>query len=80
MNHSMDVIAALFLIREKEAHERKDYAAAVAYANAYDLLCYAIYNNEECISQFDGYENALALLNKAEYSDIWELEGIYKGW
>ena len=80
MNNSIKVIAAWFLIREKAAQDRKDYGAAVAYANAYDMLCYAVDNRDDCISQFDGYEDALALLNKDEFGHISELEGIYKGW
>lgn len=79
MNNSIKVIAAWFLIREKAAQERKDYGAAVAYANAYDMLCYAVDDRDDCISQFDGYEDALALLNKEEFGHISELEGIYKG-
>lgn len=80
MNDSIQVIAAWFLIREKAAQERKDYGAAVAYANAYDMLCYAVDDRDDCIGQFDGYEDALALLNKEEFGHISELEGIYKGW
>lgn len=80
MNDSMKVIAAWFLIREKAAQDRKDYGAAVAYANAYDMLCYAVDNRDDCICQFDDYEDALALLNKEEFGHISELEGIYKGW
>jgi hypothetical protein len=80
MNDSIKVIAAWFLVREQMAQERKDYGAAVAYANAYDMLCYAVDDRDDCISQFDGYEDALALLNKDEFGHISELEGIYKGW
>ena len=80
MNNSIKIIAAWFLVREKAARERKDYGAAVAYANAYDMLCYAVDDRDDCISQFDGYEDALALLNKDEFGHISELEGIYKGW
>lgn len=80
MNNSIKVIAAWFLVREKAAQERKDYGAAVAYANAYDMLCYAVDDRDDCINQFDGYEDALALLNKEEFGHISELEGIYKGW
>jgi hypothetical protein len=53
MNDSIKVIAMLFLIREREAQERKDYGAAVAYANAYDWLCYAVHDRNDCLSQFD---------------------------
>ena len=80
MNDSFEVIAAMFLIREKEAQDRKDYGTAVAYANAYDWLCYAVDNRDDCLCQFDGYEEANDLLNKEEFGHISELEGIYKGW
>lgn len=80
MNDSIEVVAAMLLIREKEAQNRKDYGAAVAYANAYDWLCYAVDNRDDCLCQFDGYKEANDLLNKEEYGHISELEGIYKGW
>jgi hypothetical protein len=80
MNDSFEVIAAMFLIREREAQARKDYGAAVAYANAYDLLCYAIHNRHDCLCQFDGYEEANHYLNQLlDGTDIWDLEEIYKG-
>lgn len=80
MNDSFEVIAMLFLIREREAQERKDYGAAVAYANAYDWLCYAVHNRDDCLCQFDGYEEANHYLNQLiDGTDIWDLEEIYKG-
>ena len=80
MNESMTVIAMLFLIREREAQARKDYSAAVAYANAYDLLCYAVHDRDDCLCQFDGYEEANHYLNQlADGTDIWNLGEIYKG-
>ena len=80
MNDSMKVIAMLFLIREREAQERKDYGAAVAYANAYDWLCYAVHTRDDCLCQFDGYEEASHYLNQLiDGTDIWDLEEIYKG-
>lgn len=80
MNNSMKIIAMLFLIREREAQERKDYGAAVAYANAYDLLCYAVHDRDDCISQFGGYEEANHYLNQlVDGTDVWDLEEIYKG-
>jgi hypothetical protein len=80
MNDSLQVIAAMFLLREKEANARKDYGAAVAYANAYDLLCYAIDQRDDCLCQFDGYKEANELLNSVEVGGAWELESIVKGW
>lgn len=62
MNECMNIIANLFLIRQHQAHERHEYAAAIAYANALDLLAYALENREDCISQFDGYEEAKAMI------------------
>lgn len=78
MNDSFEVIAAMFLIREREAHERGEHAAAVAYANAYDLLCYAVDDRDDCISQFDGYEEANDFINHSVYGDMWAMEDIFK--
>ena len=78
MNDSFEVIAAMFLIREREARNRGEYAAAVAYANAYDFLCYAVDNRDDCLSQFDGYEEANKFLNTTIFGDLWNLEDIFK--
>ena len=78
MNNPFEVIAAMFLIRERNAHERGDHAAAVAYANAYDLLCYAVEGRDDCLSQFDGYGEANDFLNRTNYDDLWELEDKFK--
>lgn len=63
MNEMLKVIAMMFLIREKSARERKDYGAAVAYANAYDMLCYAVRERSDCLCQFDGYDEAIYCLD-----------------
>ena len=78
MNNPFEVIAAMFLIREREAHERGEYAAAVAYANAYDLLCYAVEGRDDCLSQFDGYHEANDFLNRTNCGELWELEDKFK--
>ena len=78
MNNPFEVIATMFLIRERNAHERGDHAAAVAYANAYDLLCYAVEDRDDCLSQFDGYSEANDFLNRTNYDDLWELEDKFK--
>lgn len=78
MNDAFEVIAAMFLIREREAQNRKDYGAAVAYANAFDLLCYAIDDRHDCLDQFDGYAEANDLINHSVYGDLWDLEEIFK--
>lgn len=78
MNDSIKVIAAMFLIREREAQERKDYGAAVAYANAYDWLCYAVDNRDDCLCQFEGYEEANDFINSHNDIDMWMMEDIFK--
>lgn len=78
MNDSFEVIAAMFLIREREAQDRKDYGAAVAYANAFDLLSYAIEERDDCLSQFDGYAEANDFINHSVYGDMWAMEEIFK--
>lgn len=78
MNDSIEVIAAMFLIREREAHERGEYAAAVAYANAYDFLCYAVENRDDCLSQFDGYDEANNFINNNIFGELWEMEDMFK--
>ena len=78
MNDSIEVIAAMFLIREKEAQDRKDYGAAVAYANAFDLLCYAVEGRDDCLSQFDGYKEANDFLNTSVFGELWALEDMFK--
>ena len=78
MNDSFEVIAAMFLIREREAHNRGEYAAAVAYANAYDFLCYAVDNRDDCLSQFDGYDEANDFINSHNDIDMWMMEEFFK--
>ena len=74
MNNPFAVVATMFLIREKDAQKRGDHSAAVAYANAYDLLCYAVENRDDCLSQFDGYDKANDFLNSINCGELWELE------
>lgn len=78
MNDSFEVIAAMFLIRERDARERKDYGAAVAYANAFDLLCYAVDGRDDCLSQFDGYKEANDFINSHDDIDMWMMEELFK--
>lgn len=77
MNNPFAVVATMFLIREHDAQKRGDHGAAVAYANAYDLLCYAIENRDDCLSQFDGYDKANEFLNSINCGELWELEEIF---
>ena len=78
MNDSMKVIAAMLLIRERDAHNRDDHAAAIAYANAYAWLCYAVENRDDCLSQFDGYDEASELLKKINFNYLWEMEDLFR--
>ena len=73
-------LAAWFLIREEQAQNRKDYGAAVAYANAYDMLGYAIEQNKDCLYQFDDMDEAIQFAFENQNASFWELEEIYKGW
>lgn len=80
MSEIMKIIAVMFLQREQVADNAKAYGAAVAYANAFDLLCYALTDTEDCISQFIGYEQAKAFINEHPNLEFWELEDFIKGW
>jgi hypothetical protein len=74
MNDLMKLIALLSLIRERDARERGEHAAAVAYANAYDWICYAVHDREDCLCNFDGYEEAIKFLEQNPDLDVWDLE------
>lgn len=78
MNNPFDVLAAMFLIRERDARERGEHAAAVAYANAYDWLCYAFDDRDDCLSQFDGYKEANDFINSHDDVDMWMMEELFK--
>ena len=79
MNNLFNVLALMFLIRERDARERGDHSAAVAYANAYDWLCYTVHDRDDCLCQFDGYEEANHFLNQLiDNTDIWDLEDFFK--
>lgn len=78
MNDLMEVLATMLLIRERDANNRKDHSAAVAYANAYDMLCYAVEERTDCLSQFDSYDEANEFLNNTVFGELWALEDIFK--
>lgn len=80
MNEIMKIIAVMFLLREQAADSTKANGAAIAYANAFDLLCYALEKNEDCICQFAGYEQAKTFIEEHPTLDFWELEDFIKGW
>ena len=80
MTELMKIIAVLFLFREKVADGAKAYGAAIAYANAFDLLMYGLTDCADCVSQFEGYEQAVEFIKAHPDADFWELEDIFKGW
>lgn len=80
MNEIMKTIAVMFLLREQSADKAKVFGTAIAYANAFDLLCYALKESEDCISQFAGYEQAKAFIAEHPKLDFWELEDFIKRW
>lgn len=80
MSEIMKIIAVMFLHREQAADNTKAYGSAIAYRNAFDLLCYALKGDEDCISQFTGYEQAKAFVDEHPSLEFWELEDFMKGW
>lgn len=80
MNEMMKIIAVIFLNREREHSHNNEFWGAVAYANAFDLLCYALKEDEDCLSQFDGYEQAKRFIEEHPNLDFWGLEDYIKGW
>ena len=80
MNETMKIIAVMFLLREHSSDNAKAFGAAIACANAFDLLCYALKEDENCISQFAGYEQAKAFIAEHPTLDFWKLEDFIKGW
>ena len=80
MNEIMKIIAVMFIQRGQIADNAKAYGAAIAYANAFDLLCYALQDDKDCIAQFEGYEQAKTFIDEHPTLDFWELEDFLKGW
>jgi hypothetical protein len=80
MDELMKKVAVLFLIREKRLAEKSEYYGATAYANAFDLMLYALTGCEDCVCQFDGYEEAVEFVKAHPDANFWELEDIFKGW
>jgi len=80
MNEMIKIIAVMFLLRAQEHSNKNEFWGAVAYDNAFDLLCYALEDNKDCISQFDGYEEAKAFVEEHPDLNTWALEDFIKGW
>ena len=79
MNEMMKLIAVMFLLRAQEHANKSEFWGAIAYDNAFDLLCYALEDNKDCISQFDGYYEAKAFIKEHPDLDMWTLEDFIKG-
>lgn len=80
MNEMMKLIAVMFLLRSQEHRNKKEFWGAMAYNNAFDWLCYALEDNKDCLSQFDGYDEAKAFIKEHPDLDMWALEDFIKGW
>ena len=80
MNEMMKLIAVMFLLRAQEHRNKNEFWGAIAYDNAFDWLCYALENNKDCLSQFDGYEEAKAFIEEHPDLNTWALENFIKGW
>lgn len=80
MNEIIKIIAVMFLLRAQEHSNKNEFWGAIAYDNAFDLLCYALEDNEACISQFDGYDEAKAFIEKHPDLNMWAIEDFIKGW
>ena len=80
MNEMMKLIAVMFLLRAQEHRNKNEFWGAIAYDNAFDWLCYALEDNKDCISQFDGYEEAKAFVEEHPDLETWALEDFIKGW
>lgn len=80
MDELMKIAAVMFLVREKKHDDVKDFYGAVAYANAFDMMMYALTGCSDCLCQFEGYEQAVEFVKAHPDANFWELEEIFKGW
>ena len=73
------ILAAMLAMRAEYYEDRKEYDTAVAYANAYDMVAYAVKGRWDCLGQFDWADEAEDLINKVGADiDFWNLEEIIK--
>lgn len=74
------ILAAILAMRAEYYEDRKEYDTAVAYANAYDMVAYAINGRWDCLSQFGWADEAEDLINKVGVDiDFYELEDLIRG-
>ena len=71
----LKILGAIFAMRAEYYRERKEYGAAVAYDDAFDMLAYAANERWDCLSQFGWSDEAEELINKVGVDiDFWDLE------
>ena len=73
-NKIFRILAAILAFRAKYWDERGEYAAAVAYDNAFDMLVYALNNDWDCLRQFGWADEAEEILDR--YDDNLDLDTI----
>lgn len=74
------ILAAMFVLRAEYYEDRKEYDTAVAYANAYDMVAYAVRGRWDCLGQFGWADEAEDLINKVGADiDFYELEDLIRG-
>ena len=78
MEKLLKLVACMFLARSYYYAKRKDFERSGSYKTAYHLLCYAIHDREDCISNFDFYDTASDLLHQHPYMDVDTYEEIYE--
>lgn len=79
-NKIFKILAAMLAMRAEYYEDRKEYDAAVAYANAYDMVAYAVKGRWDCLGQFGWADEAEDLINKVGADiDFYELEDLIRG-
>lgn len=79
-NKIFKILAAMLAMRAEYYEDRKEYDAAVAYANAYDMVAYAARGRWDCLGQFGWADEAEDLINKVGADiDFYELEDLIRG-
>ena len=79
-NKIFKILAAMLAMRAEYYEDRKEYDAAVAYANAYDMVAYAARGRWDCLGQFGWADEAEDLINKVGVDiDFYELEDLIRG-
>lgn len=74
------ILAAMLAMRAEYYEDRKEYDTAVAYANAYDMVAYAVKGRWDCLGQFGWADEAEDLINKVGADiDFYELEDLIRG-